>query len=110
MDSADLPQPEGYELVVPFVVCASAGGPYEDDAFVAGFQAGRIDQALQAAAVANASEARFTVNTELVKQLELIGMHRGFPVMVAEVADAVPSWSFVTFRVETPASEESPPV
>jgi hypothetical protein len=98
-DAGDEPEGEGYELVVPFIVCSSAGGPYEDDAFVAGFQAGQVDQALQAAAVARASEVRFTVDTTLVKQLELIGMSRGFPVMLAEDADDAPGWSFVTFRL-----------
>jgi hypothetical protein len=96
----DKPEAEGYELAVPFVVCTSVGGPYDDDAFVAGFQAGQIDQALQAASVARASEVRFTVNAELVRQLELIAMHRGFPVMAAEAAEDAPGWSFVTFRTE----------
>jgi hypothetical protein len=107
-DPADQPERPGYELVMPFTVCRSAGGPYDDDAFVAGFQAGRVDQALEAGAVARASEVRFTVYTTLVKQLELIGMSRGFPVVLAEESSEVPAWSFVTFRVDQPGESAAP--
>lgn len=90
-------------LVVPFIVCRSKGGPYDDDSFVAGFQAGEIDKALAVALAAGLDRATFTVRTALVAQLELIAMHRGFPVVTAvEVGetpeyDAMPEWSFVTF-------------
>lgn len=36
-------EPDEYALVMPFTVVASVGGPYDDDAFAAGFTAGRID-------------------------------------------------------------------
>jgi hypothetical protein len=101
-DPADEPEGDGYELVVPFIVCRSAGGPYDDEAYVAGVQAGQISQALQAAAAVGAVEARFTVYTTLVKQLELIGMSRGFPVVLAVESDEVPEWSFVSFRTNPP--------
>ena len=32
-----------YELVMPFVVVTSAGGPYDDESYVAGFEASRVD-------------------------------------------------------------------
>jgi hypothetical protein len=91
-----MPEPD-YEIVVPFKVCISAGGPYDDEAFVAGFQAGQIDQALQAAATMHAAEVRFTVYTTLVKQLELIGMSRGFAAVQVEECDGLPEWSFISF-------------
>lgn len=99
-DPADEPEDDRYELVVPFVVCTSVGGPFDDDAFVAGFQAGQVDQALKTAAVSRAREVSFTVNSELVKQLELIGMNHGFPVITAEPSEGAPSWTFVTFRTD----------
>lgn len=101
-----LDQPEGddeYGLVYPFVACTSHGGPYDDGAFVAGVQLGRIDQALETASVIGAHELRFTVYTALVKQLELCAMARGFPTVTAEQVeatedhDAMPEWSFITF-------------
>lgn len=106
LEPADEPEPEGYELAVPFIVCTSVGGPFDDDAFVAGFQAGQVNQALKAAAAANAIEVRFTVNSELVKQLELIGMNHGFPHIVAEEPEDAPSWSFVTFRTEASSNAD----
>jgi hypothetical protein len=35
-----------YELVMPFVVCATNGGPYDDAAYCAGWEAGVIDSTL----------------------------------------------------------------
>lgn len=102
-DPMDQPEDEGMELAVPFIVCQSQGGPYEDESFVAGYQAGRIDMALAAAASVGAKSATYTVMTTLVKQLELIGMHRGFPNVTAEQPEEAPEWSFVTFS----ASEEA---
>lgn len=98
-DPMDQPEDDGFELAVPFIVCQSQGGPYEDEAFVAGFQAGEVDRALVTAAAAGATEVKATVLSTLVRQLELVGMHRGFPVMRSEVSDEVPEWSLVTFRV-----------
>ncbi|MFJ8690310.1 hypothetical protein [Micromonospora wenchangensis] len=103
-DPMDLPEPDGMELVFPFVACQSNGGPYDDDAFTAGYQAGRIDTALAAAAAVGATTATYTVATPLVAQLELIGMHHGYPSVTAEVFGEAPEWSTVTFST----SEETP--
>lgn len=100
----DQPEPEGLELVYPFVACKSQGGPYDDDAFVAGVQLGRIDASLQAAAALGLDRAEFMVYTTLAGQLELVGMARGFPVVTAtkvgETADhpAMPQWTRVVFE------------
>ncbi|MER7167002.1 hypothetical protein ABT336_13170 [Micromonospora sp. NPDC000207] len=96
-DSMDQPERDGMELVFPFVACTSNGGPYDDDAFTAGYQAGRIDMALAAASAVGATSARYTVLTTLVGQLELIGMHHGFPIVTAVECDETPEWSVVTF-------------
>lgn len=99
---------DGYDLVFPFVVCRSNGGPYDDDAFVAGYQAGQIYQALGVAAQIGVRSARYTVRTALVPQLELIGMDRGFPVVKAEPWDEHPDeWTFVTFSAEDESDEEA---
>ena len=102
-DELDQPEDEGMTLVVPFIVCRSKGGPYDDESFVAGWQGGEIDKALAAAAAIGATRVDYTVRTALVPQLELVAMNRGFPSMVAvevgetEDHDAMPEWSFVTF-------------
>jgi hypothetical protein len=98
MDPIDQPEGDGYDLVMPFVVCQSNGGPYDDDAFVAGFQAGEIDQALKAATTVSAATVRFpTVRTALLPQLELIAMNRGFPKVLVDRSEEYPEWSDVTF-------------
>ncbi len=86
-----------FELVLPFVVCQSQGGPFEDTAFVAGFQAGQIDRTLAVAAATEQFEVHFPhVHTTLLPLLALIGMNRGFPVVESDPADA-PEWTAVTF-------------
>ncbi len=95
---------EPMELVMPFIVCQSKGGPYDDDAFVAGFQAGQIEKALQAANVGDADRVRFSTFTALVPQVELIGMRHGFPVMVAESSEEWPGWCMLTFLREAEPS------
>jgi len=104
-DPLDLPEHDGaMELVYPFVVCRSQGGPYDDDTFVAGVQLGRIDAALQVAASVGADRLSCTVYTTLTRQLELCGMARGYPtVTVVEVSEtpehaAMSQWSHVTFE------------
>ena len=106
MDDLDKPEPEGYGLLYPFVCVTSKGGPYDDQAFTAGVQVGQIDRALTVALAAGADRLRATVRTDLVEQLELVGMARGFPVLIAtqvtETAEypAMPEWTFVTFLTE----------
>lgn len=105
-ESDDLPDGDEMTLVVPFIVCQSQGGPYEDDAFVAGFACGVIDKALQVASAAGATRVEGTVRTALLPQLELCAMARGFPVMDAtgigfgpreSWVGEEPEWSLVTF-------------
>lgn len=88
---------DAYSLVMPFIACQSQDGPYEDDAFVAGYQAGQIDRSLAAVAVVCGSELQATVNTALVPQLDLVAMNHGFQMEAADAADAE-GWTFVTFR------------
>lgn len=71
-------EPEGYGLIMPFVVCRSKDGPYEDDSFVAGYQAGRADSALAAIAAVEGDGLTLTTYPDLVPQLELIAMRHGF--------------------------------
>ncbi|MEV5629163.1 hypothetical protein [Micromonospora tulbaghiae] len=101
-DPMDQPQTEGMELAFPFVACQSHGGPYADDPFVAGYQAGRIDTALAAVAAVGATTATYTVLTTLVPQLDLIAMHHGFTTVGAERHAEALEWSLVTFAVAPP--------
>lgn len=72
------------EIVLPFVVVESAGGEFQDAAFVAGFQAGEIDARLAQARLAGATSVKvLMVRRALLPQLELHGMRYGFAVLDA---------------------------
>jgi hypothetical protein len=93
------------EMVLPFVVVKSKGGPYDDDAFVAGYQCGLIDKQLEIAAATNAQGVlEPIVRRALLPQLELHGMRHGFPVL--KVGDAnggnpdLAEWCWVSFLRE----------
>jgi hypothetical protein len=88
---------EQWGLLFPFVVCQSNDGPYDDAAFVAGYQAGRIDRSLAVAVAAEADALRFTVHTLLVPQLELIAMNHGYLAKSEPWEQEPDLWSFVTF-------------
>jgi len=62
------------QLVMPFVVCQSKGGPYDDESFTVGWHAARIDTALQWGELFGADQFTFTVRSPLLPQLDLIGM------------------------------------
>lgn len=89
-------QPTNYSLVMPFVVCHSTGGPYEDQAFVAGYQTGQIDAALKAGEKDNRDHGLIAVYTELLPQLDLVAMRYGY-TMTSEPTQTE-AWSYVSFR------------
>lgn len=92
MSDHEEPGHERWGLVMPFVVCSSKGGPYEDTAFVAGYQAGGIDMALAAQSAISGEGMRVTVYTALVPQLDLIAMRHGF-LAEAETDTLYPQWT-----------------
>jgi hypothetical protein len=100
-DDMDKPEEEGYGLLYPFTVVTSAGGQYDDDAFVAGVEVGRIDMGLKIARVTGADRYRAVVRTDLVKQLDLVGMARGWPVLRATADETYPEWSVAEFFTES---------
>lgn len=104
-DPLDQPEDgEAMELVFPFIACVSQGGPYDDDAFTAGVQLGRLDRMLEMAAAINVARTEtVTIYAQLARQAELCGMARGFPVMEADTEDdpLFAAWVHVTFAKET---------
>ena len=62
----------GWELLLPFNVVTSAGGPYDDDSFVAGFVVGTIDVELKTGTFPD--EGRY-VYPALLPQLDLLAMN-----------------------------------
>lgn len=93
------PEEDGYELLYPFVVCKSNGGPFDDEAFCAGFRAGEISQMLAAGRHLHATEIHVpAVATEITGQLDLIALHHGYLMDKPEISGQWPQWCDVTFR------------
>lgn len=66
---------------LPFVVTVSVGGPFEDRAFMAGYQMGRVVEGLRAAVEIDATTVRFLrVNRLLLPQIEMDGEAHGYGV------------------------------
>lgn len=100
VDPQDLPEEEGYSLLYPFTVVTSKGGPYDDDAFTAGFACGLLDKALTVVHAAGGTSYQVTIRTDLVQQAELVGMARNFPIATAQPDGAFPEWTLMTFQTE----------
>jgi len=97
-----------FELVMPFVVVTSKGGPYDDGAFVAGWECAAIDKAL-AAIAEYAVSFRRTVHSANLPQLDLIAMKHGYAMecleldVDAKIVDPAGVWSWVSFAPMDPA-------
>lgn len=66
----------GYELIMPFLPVQSKGGPYDDAAYVAGYEMGKLDGDL---AQAGAHEPlTITVHRDNQEQADLIAMRHGY--------------------------------
>ena len=80
----DVPDETTYSLVMPFVVCQSNGGPFEDRSFVAGFRLGSINEQLRTAP-RHSTTFRYVVEPDDVPQLDLIAMQCGLRLRTVDV-------------------------
>lgn len=83
----------GYKLVMPFLPVESRGGPYEDEAYTAGFQMGRIDRFLEVRRLAKVEQLIYREN---LPQADLMAMRHGYRLEVAEYEEN-PDWVFICF-------------
>lgn len=95
----------GWDLVMPFLPVTSRGGPFDDEAFTAGWQAGVVDRSLEVLAVLDGRALSFLVDSRLGDQMRLLGMKHGYPAVTLEPLDGCPEWVRVTFRASTGAGE-----
>ena len=63
-----------FGLVMPFVVCESQGGPYQDESFVAGYELGQLSARLEA----KPAFLRLPLRTASMRQVDLIAMRHGY--------------------------------
>lgn len=91
-------EPE-YALVMPFVTCASNGGPHDDSSYVAGWEMGALDAALKHASALNIGPRptlRTSIHADNQPQADLIAMKHGFHVVFEEI-DGHPDWMHAEF-------------
>ena len=92
----------GLDLVLPFVVCVSAGGPYDDEPFVAGFEAGMLHAQL----ALGHRRRETTVHAGIIEQLDRIAMLHGYTMEATPTE--VDGWTRVVFTLQ-PSDLTVPP-
>lgn len=95
------------ELLMPFVVVESNGGPFDDSAYVAGYALGRLDLRLEMSARFNLEPPDEMIDRRNLPQLDLVAMHHGYAIterqmqlegVEDEAADLVRSeWAHISF-------------
>jgi len=95
-----------YNLVMPFVIVKSNGGPYDDAAFVAGINCGQLMAELQALAAHQAIPHQRWMRPELMPQIDLIAMQHGYELRLKEIDDAS-GYQLVDFDLADPTNEEA---
>jgi len=91
-DVGEVTEEGEYSLVMPFVACVSKGGPYDDDAFVAGYQAALLSGQLKMGSAIGAKHFETVAYSGLSEQLDLIAMQWGYSV------EAIPEGEWTTYR------------
>ncbi|MEV6504801.1 hypothetical protein AB0M61_01600 [Streptomyces sp. NPDC051642] len=87
-----------YDLVMPFVLVESEGGPYDDAAFVAGATCGALMEELRVCQTLAATPKERYVDEALLPQVDLIAMRYGFSLEQGEL-DEASGWQLVSFTV-----------
>jgi hypothetical protein len=81
-----------YELLLPFLPVQSLDGPYEDCAYVAGWEMGMLDGELR---MGGHREFAVTIRQENREQADLVAMRHGY---AAEFKDYGDGWVALTAR------------
>ena len=85
-----------FDLVMPFITVESKGGPHDDDAYVAGYEMGRLDAVLAAGPLRHDT----TIHSVSARQADLLAMRHGYRASIVE--SETTGWSHAVFtRTET---------
>lgn len=84
-----------HSLVMPFITCASNGGPHDDDAYIAGFEMGYLDASLSSAKALGVLVAESMIHAVNRAQADLIAMKHGYSTRFTAVEDTT-EWLHVT--------------
>lgn len=90
---------DGFNLVMPFITVTSVGGPFDDDAYVAGYEMGKLDAILEM----GLAQHSVAIQTANVAQADLLAMRHGYRCVTEPTAGA-PDWAFATFNLIREAS------
>lgn len=85
MSTDDETNPDEMSLVMPFVACKSKGGPYDDDAYAAGYEAGLLDALL---AIGSPPVVQQVIRAANQAQADLIAMRHGYSAKTATFPEA----------------------
>lgn len=102
----DQPEDDTLSLAVPFTACASAGGPYDDKAFVSGFDCGAMHTEMRLLRTIGATPPARWVKAPILDQLDLLAMDSGYTIKRGEASEAS-GWVWVSFAA--PTCEHDPP-
>jgi hypothetical protein len=90
----------GREILMPFLPVQSKGGPYDDNAYTAGWEMGQLWHVLEMSTVIGvmASMQDLTIHRANREQADLIAMHFGF---VAEFTEYDDEWTRLSLKPGT---------
>lgn len=71
-----------FEMIMPFVVVDTEGGPFDDASYCAGYEAGRWASKVEAAKSLRLDVQRETVHRANLPQLDLVAMRYGAQLAV----------------------------
>lgn len=102
---SDLPEYDyvpAHDIVVPFVVTQGHGGPFDDEAYAAGYSLGYLDAQLAIAKAMNLGTSPCKLDRRNMPQVELLAMkHRAqiheIPVYGVD-ADWIATWVCLLFQ------------
>lgn len=83
-----------FSLVMPFVVTQSHGGPFDDDAYCAGWEMGALDVELR---LVRGRRHAVTIRRDNLAQADLIAMKAGWSVTEESEPEDSVEWAQVTF-------------
>lgn len=92
-----------FGMVMPFLPVTSKGGPFDDNAYAAGWECGQIAALLEYSSevpgtLAESQRLKLPVRTANVDQLDLVAMHHGFVIDEREPWEDGSEWTFIRFR------------
>lgn len=85
-----------YELAMPFILCRSEGGPYDDAAFVAGSTIGALEAEFSFCRMLSSVPHSRHMNDNYLDQADLVAMRHGFSMERGEL-DEGSGWRWVSF-------------